>query len=187
MSRDKARFRFTSRSVWSGWTLELRKPKQNEPRHAKSNNVTVRPAKTRRSASDQSLRYALNGYLRTQVFFLRTTKTLIRLGGCLGWSESSLGAQSLCWFCHVAAQMTRAPKEDSYQPKHLPRRRSWSLVIHKAHRDDYDQTGRMSVYTFYRAPAEILLGALIIRMGETRLINFYHLLFITIWSILFLA
>ena len=38
-------------------------------------------------------------------FFVRTAKTLIRLGGCPGWSESSLGAQSLCWFCHVAAHM----------------------------------------------------------------------------------
>ena len=28
---------------------------------------------------------------------------LIRLGGCLGWSESSLGAQSFCWFCLEAA------------------------------------------------------------------------------------
>ena len=35
----------------------------------------------------------------------RTAKTLIRLGGCPGWSESSLGAHSFCWFCHVAAQM----------------------------------------------------------------------------------
>ena len=25
---------------------------------------------------------------------------LIRLGRCSGWSESSLGAQSFCWFCH---------------------------------------------------------------------------------------
>ena len=30
---------------------------------------------------------------------------LIRLGGCPGWSESSLGAHSLCWFCHVVAQI----------------------------------------------------------------------------------
>ena len=30
---------------------------------------------------------------------LRTAKTQIRLGKCAGWSESSLGAQSLCWFC----------------------------------------------------------------------------------------
>ena len=34
-----------------------------------------------------------------------TAKTLIRLGGCPGWSDPSLGAQSLCWFCHVAAHL----------------------------------------------------------------------------------
>ena len=53
--------------------------------------------------SDQSLRCALNGYLRTQAFFMRTAKTLIRLSRYPGWSEYSLGTQSLCWFCHVAA------------------------------------------------------------------------------------
>ena len=42
---------------------------------------------------DQSLRSALYGESRTQCFFMRTAKTLIRLGGCPGWSESSLGAQ----------------------------------------------------------------------------------------------
>ena len=36
---------------------------------------------------------ALNGKLRTQGFFMRTAKALIRLGGCPSWSESSLGAQ----------------------------------------------------------------------------------------------
>ena len=35
----------------------------------------------------------------------RIAKTLIRLGGCRGWSESSLGAQSFCWFCHETAQI----------------------------------------------------------------------------------
>ena len=34
-----------------------------------------------------------------------TAKTLIRLGGCPGRSESSLGADSLCWICHVAAHI----------------------------------------------------------------------------------
>ena len=34
---------------------------------------------------------------------LSAQRRLIRLGGCQGWSESSLGAQSLCWVCHVAA------------------------------------------------------------------------------------
>ena len=55
--------------------------------------------------SDQSFRFALNGQLRNQAFFMRTVKTLIRLGGCPGWSESSLGAHSLCWFCHVTAHV----------------------------------------------------------------------------------
>ena len=55
--------------------------------------------------SDQSLRCALNGWLTTQAFFMRTAKTLIRLRGYKGWSESSLGAQSLCLFCHVAAHI----------------------------------------------------------------------------------
>ena len=36
---------------------------------------------------------------------MRTAKTLIRLGGCPGWSESSLGAHSFCWFCQVTAHM----------------------------------------------------------------------------------
>ena len=36
---------------------------------------------------------------------MRTAKTLIRLGWCQGWSESSLGAHSFCLFCHVAAHI----------------------------------------------------------------------------------
>ena len=52
--------------------------------------------------SDQSLRCALNRKVRTQGFFMRTAETLIRLSGCPGWSESSLGAQSFCWFCHFS-------------------------------------------------------------------------------------
>ena len=40
-----------------------------------------------------SLHCALNRKLRVQCFFMRTGKTQIRLGGCPGWSESSLGAQ----------------------------------------------------------------------------------------------
>ena len=43
--------------------------------------------------SDQSLRFACNGKLTTQGFFMRTAKTLIRLGGCQCWYESSLGAK----------------------------------------------------------------------------------------------
>ena len=36
---------------------------------------------------------------------MRISKTLIRLVECPGCSESLLGAHSLCWFCHVAAQI----------------------------------------------------------------------------------
>ena len=43
--------------------------------------------------SDQSFRSALKERLRTQGFFMRTGKTLIRLGRCPGWSEYSLGTQ----------------------------------------------------------------------------------------------
>ena len=32
------------------------------------------------------------------------------LGGRPGWSESSLGAQSFCWFCHVAAHIKTSVK-----------------------------------------------------------------------------
>ena len=82
----------------------------------KMSRLMTKPAKwlcaqrRRRSAwasavSDQSLRCALNGQLRTQGFLMRTAKTLITLGGCPGWSESSLDAQPLSCFCHVAAQM----------------------------------------------------------------------------------
>ena len=34
-------------------------------------------------------------------------KTLIRLGGHPGWYESSLGAQSFCWFCHEAVHFSK--------------------------------------------------------------------------------
>ena len=37
---------------------------------------------------------------------LSTQRRLNRLGECPGWSESSLGADSFCWFCHVVAQLS---------------------------------------------------------------------------------
>ena len=51
---------------------------------------------------------------------MRTAKTLIRLGGCPGWSESSLGAHSFCLFCHVAAHI--------YKPRiNTEMKRRWGL------------------------------------------------------------
>ena len=51
---------------------------------------------------------------------MRTAKTLIRLGGCPGWSESSLGAQPFCWFCHVAAHIHSDPNiQDTCIHEHI--------------------------------------------------------------------
>ena len=36
---------------------------------------------------------------------LSAQQRLIRLGRCPGWSESLLGTQSFCWFCHEAAHI----------------------------------------------------------------------------------
>ena len=55
--------------------------------------------------SDQSLCCPHEERLGPWLPIERTTKTLIRLGGCPGWSESSLGAQSFCWFCHEVAKV----------------------------------------------------------------------------------
>ena len=67
----------------------------------------MHPAKTQISPvlSESSLSAWRNiGSLATLI--KRTAKTLIRLGECPGWSESSLGAQVILLVCHVAAQMT---------------------------------------------------------------------------------
>ena len=55
--------------------------------------------------SDQSLRCPHEESLGAQLPTERTAKTLIRLGGILGWSESSLDPQSLCWFWHVVTHL----------------------------------------------------------------------------------
>ena len=82
-----------------------------EPPHDKTNKMSFAPSED----SDQT------GHppSLTRVFVFRMKKawvlsyplsaqrrTMIRLGGCPGWSESSLGAQPLCLFCHVAAHLS---------------------------------------------------------------------------------
>ena len=60
----------------------------NEPPHDKTNIMTCAQRRLRSACastqSDQSLCCALSGELMTQAFFMRTVKTLIRLGGCPG-------------------------------------------------------------------------------------------------------
>ena len=56
--------------------------------------------------SDQSLRCPHEESLGPYLPIEHIAKTQIRLGRCPGWSESSLGAQSFCWFCHVVAHVS---------------------------------------------------------------------------------
>ena len=104
----KERCCFTCQTVFG-----VQKSKQEitkEPPHDNTNKMACAPSEDSSAwasaQSDLSFRCALNGSLRTQGFFMWTAKTLIRLGGYPGWSDSSLGAQSFCRFCHVAAQMS---------------------------------------------------------------------------------
>ena len=58
--------------------------------------------------SDQSLRCAL----RTKAFFMRTAKTLIRLGGCAGWSDQTGRMPRQIWVfagrtCHFVGFVMR--------------------------------------------------------------------------------
>ena len=55
--------------------------------------------------SDQSLRCPHEESLCPSLPIEHTAKTLIKLGGYPGWSESSLSAKSISWFCHVAAHL----------------------------------------------------------------------------------
>ena len=62
----------------------------------KPTNRYVRPAKTQLSLGIRPIwSESLLCALRTQGFFMRTVRTLIRLDGCPGWSESSLGAHAI--------------------------------------------------------------------------------------------
>ena len=69
-----------SHRCWGVWYMSRLMTKPTE--------MNVRPAKTQISLG---IRYKL----RTQAFFMWTAKTLIRLGGCPGWSEYSLGAHAV--------------------------------------------------------------------------------------------
>ena len=67
-----------------------------EPVHDKTNKMTCAQRILRSNwayaQSDQSFRCPREESLGPWLYFERTVKTLIRLGWCPGWSESSLGA-----------------------------------------------------------------------------------------------
>ena len=63
----------------------------------KPTNWPVRPAKTQISLSICSVGSESSQCAQwaAEAFFMRTVKTLIRQGGCQGWSESSLGSHAI--------------------------------------------------------------------------------------------
>ena len=66
--------------------------------------------------SDQSLRCPHEETSGPQLPIKRKRKTQIRLGGCPGWSEFSLGAHSFYWFCHVVAHFMTNPESRMTEP-----------------------------------------------------------------------
>ena len=131
--------------------LKFQNSNSFEPPRDKTNKMTVRPAKTQISlgirpvCSESSLSaWRKLGFLATH---WAHSETLIRLGGCPGWSESSQGAhaillvlswggsyndhnshnhstmsqQQLKWAASWQNQQNDcAPSEDSDQPGHPP-------------------------------------------------------------------
>ena len=73
-----------------------------EPRHDKTNNVVVRPAKTQISLG---IRQVWSESSQCTQWVAKDQSFLHVDSGCPGWSESSLGAQPRCWFCHVSAHV----------------------------------------------------------------------------------
>ena len=68
-----------------------------EPPHDKTNKMTVRPANTQISLGIRQVWSEFALCIAKGPSFLH--------GGCPGWSESSLGAHAICWFCHEAAHI----------------------------------------------------------------------------------
>ena len=73
----------------------------NNPAHDKFNNQVKTQISWASTQSDKRLccPHAVATHPKS------AQRRLIRLDGCPGWSESSLGAHSFCWFCHVVAQI----------------------------------------------------------------------------------
>ena len=80
-----------------------------EPPHDKTNKMTYAPSEDSDQPGHPPIVIRVFAVRMKKVWVLScplsAQRRLIRLGGCPGWSEYSLGAQSLCWFCHEAARI----------------------------------------------------------------------------------
>ena len=78
-----------------------------EPRHDKTNKMSVRQAKTQISLGIRPVWSESSLSAWKKVWVLSYPLSAQR-GGCPGWSESSLGTHSFWWFCHIAAHLCLA-------------------------------------------------------------------------------
>ena len=78
-------------STWPGNTWKLSIISISEPPHDKTNEMDVCSAKTQISLGIRCPHDTLDPQIPTK----HTAKTLIRLGACPGWSESSLGVHAI--------------------------------------------------------------------------------------------
>ena len=80
---------------------------ENEQRHDKTNRTSVRPAKTQISLGIRPVwaEFSLCAQcVAKDPSFLHADSEDSDQTGRI-WSDSSLGAHSFCWFCHIADQM----------------------------------------------------------------------------------
>ena len=83
---------------------QLSRDMKKKNKKKNNNKVTVRPVKTQISLGIRPV------WPETSLSVWRKLGSLATHWAhsedwCPGWSESSLGAQPFCWFCHVAAQL----------------------------------------------------------------------------------
>ena len=90
-----------------------------EPPYDKTKKMTVLPAKTQISQADLSLRCALNGYLRTQAFFMRTAKTDHYWADSQADLSHRWAHRSFYWFCNGAAHFSSISSESRESPQLL--------------------------------------------------------------------
>ena len=76
-----------------------------EPPHNKTNKIASAPSEDSDQHGHPPSLIRVFVVCMKEAPVERKAKTQIRLGGCPRWSESSLGAQLLCWFCHEVAHI----------------------------------------------------------------------------------
>ena len=101
--------------------------------------------------SDQSLRCPHEESLGPWLPIERTAKTLIRLGGCPGWSESSLGAQAILLVLSWRGSFeTIVDWECGRHNAKVDRHQGWDWLAYKWKDEQYKQMWS-SYHCLYRA------------------------------------